>query len=257
MAGLGFDPYEALGVSRSATLPEVKAAYKRLAPKMAVDQGGDPKRWAQITAAYNLLKSPEDRAQFDLQQFEGALHTLARANMRPPTVEVLPVPFLVALRGGTLDTSAGRLKIPRGARSSLQIAVHRAEGELRFLVSVEPHPHLQRDESTLSMTLHVTPYEAYRGGPLGLPTPWGPALVRIEPGIVTGQCIKLPGYGVRCRHQPAEGPTHACPCDQGELRAYVIVDPLPAGDPLLAAALERHHQTQVPRADVAASMRTP
>ena len=47
--------YHLLGLSESATLTEVKRAYRRLARTMHPDAGGDHARFAEITAAYNVL----------------------------------------------------------------------------------------------------------------------------------------------------------------------------------------------------------
>lgn len=64
------DPYEILGVSRTATPEEIKRAYRRLAkqhhpdhnPQNAAAAG---ERFKQIQAAYEVLGDPERRAQYD------------------------------------------------------------------------------------------------------------------------------------------------------------------------------------------------
>jgi molecular chaperone DnaJ len=47
--------YQLLGLADSAPLSEVKRAYRRLARTMHPDAGGDHARFAEITAAYNVL----------------------------------------------------------------------------------------------------------------------------------------------------------------------------------------------------------
>jgi molecular chaperone DnaJ len=47
--------YQLLGLADSASLSEVKRAYRRLARTMHPDAGGDHARFAEITAAYNVL----------------------------------------------------------------------------------------------------------------------------------------------------------------------------------------------------------
>jgi DnaJ-class molecular chaperone len=63
------DPYRVLNVSRRAGPAAIKAAYRELAKRLHPDRNpGDPgaeQRFKQITQAYELLRDPAKRAQFD------------------------------------------------------------------------------------------------------------------------------------------------------------------------------------------------
>jgi curved DNA-binding protein CbpA len=59
-----FDPYETLGIDRRAADGEVKRAYFALVRQHPPER--DPKRFKEIRAAYEKLKSPERRAETDL-----------------------------------------------------------------------------------------------------------------------------------------------------------------------------------------------
>lgn len=63
------DPYSTLGVTRSASEKDIKAAYRRLAKELHPDRNKDnPKaaeRFSQVTAAYDLLSDKDKRARFD------------------------------------------------------------------------------------------------------------------------------------------------------------------------------------------------
>lgn len=62
------DPYKTLGVQRSASIPEIKNAYKRLAREWHPDKNKSPgaeEKFIEITKAYELLSDPERRRLFD------------------------------------------------------------------------------------------------------------------------------------------------------------------------------------------------
>ena len=71
-AGLPADPYLMLGVSSLASREEIRHAYRGLARQLHPDaNAGDPEtalRFAQVTAAYELLRDDARRRAFDLQR---------------------------------------------------------------------------------------------------------------------------------------------------------------------------------------------
>jgi len=63
------DPYQTLGVSRTADADEIRQAYRKLAKQVHPDlHPGDKDRetrFKEINAAYDLLSDPDKRARFD------------------------------------------------------------------------------------------------------------------------------------------------------------------------------------------------
>src|ERR1700704_4801853 len=63
------DPYEVLGVTRSASAADVKSAFRKLAKKLHPDANKhDPKaanRFAEINAAYEIVGDKDKRKAFD------------------------------------------------------------------------------------------------------------------------------------------------------------------------------------------------
>ena len=63
------DPYQTLGVARTASEKEIKSAYRKLAKELHPDRNTDnPKaaeRFSAVTNAYDLLSDKDKRAQFD------------------------------------------------------------------------------------------------------------------------------------------------------------------------------------------------
>lgn len=60
------DPYKTLGVAKTASQEEIRAAYKRLAVKTHPDKtGGDDKRFKEVASAYETLSDPQKRRAHD------------------------------------------------------------------------------------------------------------------------------------------------------------------------------------------------
>jgi len=62
------DPYDVLGVSKTATEAEIKSAFRKLAKKYHPDQSKEPKakdRFAEVGSAYEILGDDKKRKAFD------------------------------------------------------------------------------------------------------------------------------------------------------------------------------------------------
>lgn len=59
------DLYEILGVDRDADQEHIKKAYRRKARVLHPDAGGDEEQFKELTTAYEVLRNPETRANYD------------------------------------------------------------------------------------------------------------------------------------------------------------------------------------------------
>jgi len=63
------DPYAILGIPRTASEPEIKSAYRKLAKELHPDRNKDnpqaAERFSRVTHAYDLLSDKDKRARFD------------------------------------------------------------------------------------------------------------------------------------------------------------------------------------------------
>jgi DnaJ-class molecular chaperone len=202
------DPYEVLGVAKSASAGEVKKAFRRLAKKHHPDQNkNDPKaqaKFAEVNTAYEILGDEKKRAEFDRGEidaegkprhpgfdgfpggfrrsgggsgqsehfefhFGGGGNPFGRGG-RSNTAGIDPSDFLADLFGGFGGAGAG-------ARSQTRTA--------------QP----QRG-SDVAATVEVPLIDAVRGGKVVVSLPSGKRLeVAIPPGIEEGQQIRLKGQG--------------------------------------------------------------
>ncbi len=101
-------------------------------------------------------------------------------------------------------------------------------GDIILTVGVRPGKNLEREGTNLSMKLPVTAYEAYRGGPIDVPTPWGSVTMKLPAGTQNGQTLRLREKGVRIRGVA-----------RGDLFVTIDIRMPEGGDEELLAALER------------------
>jgi DnaJ-class molecular chaperone len=175
------DPYEVLGVARTATPDEIRKAYRKLAKGSHPDlHPGDAKaeaRFKEISTANDLLSDADKRVRFDRGEIDAA------GNERPRQRE-----FYRGFADGPGGTKYGTSEI-FGDEADLQSVFADLFGGRRGAG-------MKVRGSDLSFTLEVDLTEAARGGKRPLQLPDGRRIdVTIPAGIGDGKTLRLAGMG--------------------------------------------------------------
>ena len=59
------NPYETLGVAKTATDAEIKKSYRKLAAKHHPDKGGDENKFKEINEAYSTIETAQKRQEYE------------------------------------------------------------------------------------------------------------------------------------------------------------------------------------------------
>jgi DnaJ-class molecular chaperone len=177
------DPYETLGVARTAKPEEIRKAYRKLAKTLHPDLNpGDRSaeaRFKEVAAAYDLLSDPEKRRRFDAGEID------AEGQERPRG------PFFrdhAAADAGQFRSRRG----PRAARSGLEDLFEDLFGEGQAGGERMAFP-----GSDLSLRLTVPFLDAVNGATARVALPGGDVIdLKIPPGATDGQVLRLRGKGL-------------------------------------------------------------
>jgi DnaJ-class molecular chaperone len=201
------DPYEVLGLAKSASAGEVKKAFRRLAKKHHPDQNkSDPKaqaKFAEVNTAYEILGDEKKRAEFDRGEidaegkprhpgFDGFPGGFRRSGAGPGQSEHFEFHF----GGGNPFGRAGRANTtnidPSDFLSDLfgGFGAGGVGGRSQARSSAPPRG------SDIAATVEVPLVHAVKGGKVVVSLPSGKRLeVAVPAGIEEGKQIRLKGQG--------------------------------------------------------------
>lgn len=174
------NPYEVLGVDKSATQDEIRAAYRKLAKRLHPDLNpGDAKaeeKFKSVSAAYELLSDPEKRARFDRGEIDAAGQERPRERYYRDFQAAGGEQHAYTTSAGSADFEdilSELFRSERGARAQF-----RMRGE------------------DVAYRLQVDFLDAVNGATKRIILPDGSALdVRIPAGTHDGQALRLRGKG--------------------------------------------------------------
>jgi DnaJ-class molecular chaperone len=211
------DPYEVLGVPRTADAGAIKSAYRKLAKKLHPDSNkNDPKaaaRFAEVNSAYEIVGDDKKRKQFDAGEidaegkprfhgFEGfGGHPGAGAGAGPGGVHFESFSFgpegfkrAAGGRGGGTGGFEDVLKDMFGGLGGGGRGRRGGFGAQHFEPDEFAEPPAGRD---VEVAVTISLAEAAKGGTRRVHLPTGKDVdVKIPAGLADGQQIRLKGQGL-------------------------------------------------------------
>jgi DnaJ-class molecular chaperone len=178
------DPYETLGVARSAKPEEIRKAYRKLAKKLHPDLNpGDRSaeaRFKEISAAYDLLSDPEKRRRFDAGEIDAEGQERPRGPFFRDHAAAGAGPFRAWRSQGS-------------GRSGLEDLFEDLFGEREFGRAER----MRMPGGDVSLRLTVPFLDAVNGATARVSLPNGDVIdLKIPPGATDGQVLRLRGKGL-------------------------------------------------------------
>jgi DnaJ-class molecular chaperone len=195
------DPYEILGVAKTASANEIRTAYRKLAKKLHPDLNpGDKQaeeRFKEVAAANDLLSDPDKRRRFDAGEIDAS-----GAEKAPPNAR-----YYRDYAGGSGHPYEGNSAYGDFAQGDDMFAelLRRAAEQAR-----------RRPGADLHYELQVEFLDAVNGATKTITLPQGGTLnVTIPAGVEDGQILRLRGKGAP---SPGEG-------EPGDALVQIVVRP--------------------------------
>ena len=232
------DYYKTLGVSKNASQDDIKKAYRNLAKTHHPDRGGNEQQFQKINEAYDTLKDPAKRQQYDNPQPQNNFNNqnmndmfnqfftrnMYRTSRNRDMMLTVKISLKDVLTGkdviGRYRLNSGReevatIRVPYGIESG-QVMRYPGlgddtikqipRGDLHVKVVVLNDKKYRRDRSHLYTNCSINVFDLLLGTTVIVDKlEGGPLEVKIPKGTNPGTILSLPGYGLPDRKRNKRG----------------------------------------------------
>lgn len=236
------DYYSRLGVSKTASSDELKRAFRKLAMQHHPDRGGDQKTFQEINEAYDTLKDPQKRKQYDnpQTQFEFDINSQNINDIfgeffrqgRPSPRQRRNLDITISVRITLEDVLTGKdiigkyrlkdnteematIRIPPGIENG-QVMSYKGlgdntyknapRGNLHVKIIIENHKVYERDRLHLRTKCAINVFELILGTEVEIhKLEGGPLRIKIAKGTNPGTILSIPNHGLPDRRSGRRG----------------------------------------------------
>ena len=221
--------YQQLGVNKNASPSEIKQAFKSLAMQHHPDRGGNATTFQKINNAYETLKDPVKRQQYDVPQqqrmnvnssnFEDIFSQYFGQRQQVRRNKDIKIAYDLTLE----DVATGKdvlaiYRLNNGQEVSANLKIHAGvhhgqvirfanigdnsyhqfpRGDLLVLCRVQPHPKFERDRHHLTTNIDVSVFDLILGTEYIITDLTGKNIrVNVKQGTKPGSVLSIAGHGL-------------------------------------------------------------
>ncbi|KAG4142272.1 hypothetical protein ERO13_D06G120600v2 [Gossypium hirsutum] len=201
------DYYATLGVPKSASGKEIKAAYRRLARQYHPDVNKEPgatEKFKEISAAYEVLSDDKKRALYD-QYGEAGVKSAVGGQSSAYTTNPFDLfeTFFGPSMGGFPGMDQTGFGTSRRSTVSKGDDIRGPPGDLYAYLDVQEVPGIQRDGINLLSTVSICYLDAILGSVVKVKTVEGVTDLQIPPGTQPGDVLVLARKGAPKLNKPS------------------------------------------------------